>query len=53
MHYNTMPISLAMNNNFGSETWSLTQREEHSLRVFDNRVLKKIFEPKREELMGD
>jgi hypothetical protein len=34
---------------YGCETWSLTLREEHRLRVFENRMLKKIFEPKREE----
>jgi hypothetical protein len=34
---------------YGSETWSLTLGEEHRLRVFENRVLRKIFEPKREE----
>ena len=33
---------------YGCETWSLTLREKHGLRVFDNRGL--IFEPKREEL---
>jgi len=32
----------------GCETWSLTLREEHRLRVFENKVLR-IFEPKREE----
>jgi hypothetical protein len=31
----------------GCETWSLTLREEHRLRVFENRVLRKIFGPKR------
>jgi hypothetical protein len=31
------------------ETWSLTFRDEHRLRVFENRVLRKIFGPKREE----
>jgi hypothetical protein len=31
------------------KTWSLTLREEHILRVFENRVLRKIFGPKREE----
>jgi hypothetical protein len=31
------------------ETWSLTLREEHRLRVFENRVLRRIFGPKREE----
>jgi hypothetical protein len=30
--------------------WSLTLREEHSLRVFENRVLRRIFGPKRDEM---
>jgi hypothetical protein len=34
---------------YGWETWSLTLREEHRLRVFENRVLRKIFGPKMEE----
>jgi hypothetical protein len=34
---------------YGCETWSLTLREEHKLRVFENRVLRKIFGPKMEE----
>jgi hypothetical protein len=34
---------------YGCETWSLTLREEHRLWVFENRVLKKIFGPKREQ----
>ena len=34
---------------YGSETWSLTLREEHSLMVFENRVLRRIFGPKRDE----
>jgi hypothetical protein len=34
---------------YGCETWSLTLREEHRLRVFENRVLRVIFGPKREE----
>jgi hypothetical protein len=34
---------------YGCETWSLTLREEHGLRVFENRVLRKMFGPKREE----
>jgi hypothetical protein len=33
---------------YRSETWSLTLREEHRLRVFENRVLRRIFGPKRE-----
>jgi hypothetical protein len=32
---------------FGCETWSLLLREEHRLKVFENRVLRKIFGPKR------
>jgi hypothetical protein len=34
---------------YGCETWSLTLREEHKLRVFENRVLRKIFGPKMKE----
>jgi hypothetical protein len=34
----------------GYETWSLTMREECRLRVFENRVLRRIFEPKRDEV---
>ncbi|PNF34658.1 hypothetical protein B7P43_G05713, partial [Cryptotermes secundus] len=34
---------------YGCETWSLILREEHRLRVFENRVLRRIFEPKRDE----
>jgi hypothetical protein len=35
---------------YGCETWSLTLREEHILRVFENRVLRRIFGPKRDEV---
>jgi hypothetical protein len=38
---------------YGCETWSLTLREEHKLRVFDNRVLRRIFGPKRDEVTGE
>jgi hypothetical protein len=34
---------------YGFETWSLALREEHRLRVFENRELRKIFGPKRKE----
>jgi hypothetical protein len=34
---------------YGCKTWSLTLGEEHSLGVFEYRVLRKIFGPKREE----
>jgi hypothetical protein len=37
---------------YGCETWSLTLREEHRLRVFENRMLKRIFRPKRDEVTG-
>jgi hypothetical protein len=36
----------------GCETWSVTLREEHRLRVFENRVLRRIFGPKRNEVRG-
>jgi hypothetical protein len=35
---------------YGCETWSLTLREEHRLRMFENRVLRRIFGPKRDEV---
>jgi len=38
---------------YGCETWSPTLREERRLRVFENRVLRRIFEPKRDEVTGE
>jgi hypothetical protein len=38
---------------YGCETLSLTFREEHRLRVFENRMLKRIFGPKRDEVNGE
>jgi hypothetical protein len=38
---------------YGCETWSLTLREEHRLRVFENRVLRRIFGSKRDEVTGE
>jgi len=35
------------------ETWSLTWREERKLRVFENMVLRRIFGPRRDEVMGE
>jgi hypothetical protein len=35
---------------YGCESWCLTLREEHRLRVFENRVLRRIFRPKRDEV---
>ena len=43
-----MPVVL-----YGCETWSLTFREECRLRVFENRVLRRIFGPKRGEITGE
>jgi hypothetical protein len=37
---------------YGCETWSLTLREEHKLSVFENRVLRRIFGPKRDGVTG-
>jgi hypothetical protein len=37
---------------YGHETWSLTIMEEHKLRIFEIRVLRRIFGPKREEVTG-
>jgi small-conductance mechanosensitive channel len=39
--------------NLGCEIWSMTLREEHRLRVFENRVLRRIFGPKRDEVTGE
>jgi hypothetical protein len=44
LSYHLIPVVL-----YGCETWSLTLREEHRLRVFENSVLRRIFGPKREE----
>ena len=38
---------------YGCETWSLTFREERRLRVFENRVLWRVFGPKRDEVTGE
>jgi hypothetical protein len=38
---------------YGCETLSLTLREEHGLGMFENRVLRRIFEPKRDEVTGE
>jgi hypothetical protein len=38
---------------YGCETWYLTLREEHKLSVFENRVLRRIFGPKRDEVTGE
>jgi len=38
---------------YGCETWSHTLREERRLRVFENRELRRIFVPKRDEVAGE
>ena len=43
-----MPVVL-----YGCETLSLTLREERRLRVFENRVLRRTFGPKRDEVTGE
>ena len=45
--YRTIILSVVL---YGCETWSLPLREERRLRVFDNRVLRRIFGPKRDEV---
>jgi hypothetical protein len=42
-----MPVVL-----YGCETWSLTLREEHRLRMFENRAIRKVFGPKSDEVTG-
>ena len=42
-----LPVAL-----YGCETWSLTLREERRLRVFENRVLRGVFGPKRDKVTG-
>jgi hypothetical protein len=48
--YNTIILPVVL---YGCETWSLTLREEHRLRMFENRVLRRIFGPKRNEVTGE
>ena len=47
--YRTVILPVVM---YGCETWSLTLREERRLRVFENRVLRRIYGPKRDEVTG-
>jgi hypothetical protein len=44
--YRTISLHVVL---YGCEVWSLTPREERRLRVFENRVLRKVFGPKRDE----
>jgi hypothetical protein len=47
--YRTIILSVV----YGCETWSLTLREVHRLKVFENRVLRGILGPKRDEASGE
>jgi hypothetical protein len=38
---------------YGCEAWTLTLREESRLKVFENRVLRRVFGPKRDEVTGE
>ena len=38
---------------YGCATWSLTRREEHKPRAFENRMLRRIFKHKKDEVTGD
>ena len=48
--YRTVILPLVL---YGCETWSLTMREERRMRVFENRVLRRILGPKRDEVTGE
>jgi hypothetical protein len=48
--YKTITLRVVL---YGYRTWSLTLREERGLRVFENRVLRRIFGPRREEVAGE
>jgi hypothetical protein len=47
--FRTIILSVVL---YGRETWSLTLREECKLRVFEKRVMRKIFGPKGDEITG-
>jgi hypothetical protein len=47
--YRTIIVPIVL---YGCETWSLRLREVHRLRVFENRVLRRVFGPKRDEVTG-
>ena len=48
--YRTIILPMVL---YGRETWSLTLRKECRLTVFENRVLRKVFGPKRDEVTGE
>jgi hypothetical protein len=48
--YKTLILPVVL---YGCETWSLTLREEHRLRLFENRFLRRMFGPKRDDVTGE
>jgi hypothetical protein len=48
--YKTIIVTVVL---YGCETWSLTLMEEHRLRVFENKILRRIFGPQRDEVTGE
>jgi hypothetical protein len=48
--YKTIILPLVL---YGCETWSLTLRKEYRLRMFENRVLRRVFGPKRDKVTGE
>jgi len=48
--YRTIILPVVM---YGCETWSLILRKERRLRVFENRVLRRVFGPKMDEVIGE
>jgi len=48
--YRTIIFLVAL---YGCETWSLALKEEHRLTVFKNRILRRIFGPKRDKVTGE
>jgi hypothetical protein len=48
--YRTIILPVVM---YGCETWSLTLKEERRLRMFENLALRRVFDPKRDEVTGE
>ena len=50
LKYRTIILPVVL---YGCQAWSLILRKKHRLRLFENRVLRKIFDPKRDEVIGE
>jgi len=48
--YRTIILAVVL---YGCETWSLTRREETKLRVFEKKMLRRIFRPRRDGVTGE